>query len=95
MKRILKLLGLVSGSSLLIIILIFVIQSSSNDQHIEVFIKKTWSQEEFESYISNEFDLSLHLGMSYWANKVGFKIQNQPIHSTSSYFGLEVFKAIA
>ena len=75
MKRILKLLGLVSGSSLLIIILIFVIQSSSNDQHIEVFIKKTWSQEEFESYISNEFDLSLPLGMSYWANKVGFKIQ--------------------
>ena len=75
MKRILKLLGLVSGSSLLIIILIFVIQSSSNDQHIEVFIKKTWSQEEFESYISTEFDLSLPLGMSYWANKVGFKIQ--------------------
>ena len=75
MKRILKLLGLVSGSSLLIIILIFVIQSSSNDQHIEVFIKKTWSQEEFESYISNELDLSLPLGMSYWANKVGFKIQ--------------------
>ena len=75
MKRILKLLGLVSGSSLLMIILIFVIQSSSNDQHIEVFIKKTWSQEEFESYISNEFDLSLPLGMSYWANKVGFKIQ--------------------
>jgi UPF0755 protein len=90
MKRILKLLGLLSGSSLLIIILIFVIQSSSNNQHTEVFIKKSWSQEEFESYISNEFNLSLPLGMTYWAKKVGFKIQTSrfilPPHTSAWKF---------
>jgi len=90
MKRILKLLGLIAGSSLLIIILIFVIQSSSNDQHTEVFIKKSWSQEEFESYISNEFNLSLPLGMTYWAKKVGFKIQTSrfilPPHTSAWKF---------
>jgi UPF0755 protein len=90
MKRILKLLGLLSGSSLLIIILIFVIQSSSNNQHTEVFIKKSWSKEEFESYISNEFNLSLPLGMTYWAKKVGFKIQTSrfilPPHTSAWKF---------
>ena len=90
MKRILKLLGLVSGSSLLILILIFVVQSSSNDTHTEVFIKKTWSQQEFDNYISTEFDLSLPFGMAHWGEKIGFKIQTSrfilPPHTSAWKF---------
>lgn len=90
MKRILKLLGLVSGSGLLILILIFIVQSSSNDKHAEVFIKKTWSPQEFDTYISTEFDLTLPYGISYWGKKVGFKIQTSrfilPPHTSAWMF---------
>lgn len=75
MKRFLTFFIISLTAILAVILILLFVQSSNNDKYKEVRIKKSWNQEDLNKYVSQEFDLSLPIGIAFWSEKVGFKIQ--------------------
>lgn len=93
MKRISKLIGLLALIIGLVLFLLLFVQSSSNDRHREVIIKKHWSSDAYDDYLNQTFEIGLPLGMAYWSEKIGFKMQTSrfvlpPHTSVWNYFNL-------
>ena len=75
MKRFLTFFIISLTAILAVILILLFVQSSNNDKYKEVRIKKSWNQEDLNNYVSQEFDLSLPMGIAFWSEKIGFKIQ--------------------
>ena len=75
MKRFLTFFIISLTAILAVILILLFVQSSNNDKYKEVRIKKSWNQEDLNNYLSQEFDLSLPMGIAFWSEKIGFKIQ--------------------
>ena len=93
MKRIVKLVGLLTLIIGLVLFLLLFVQSSSNDKHQEVYIKKHWSPDEYNRYLNLNFGFNLPMGLAYWTNEIGFKMQTSrfvlpPHTSIWNYFKL-------
>jgi cell division protein YceG involved in septum cleavage len=65
---------LVLSVVLMAIIAIFFLQTSSNKNHQEVIIKNNWNSDSLNNYFNQNFNVEMPLGLSFWAEKAGYKI---------------------